>query len=141
MVYRRTPADGHKTAYLGRTRVIVLGPLATRILSPWLYAAAADNGYVFRPSDAPKARGRRGLNPHYSACTLPRAVARAAGRANVALSPRQLRHAFKIDAVEAGGVAGAMAAMSQTTSKAFDNYGRAGQKVMEVAEDIARLIG
>jgi integrase len=141
MVYRRTPADGHKTAYLGRTRVIVLGPLATRILSPWLYAAAADNGYVFRPSDAPKARGRRGLNPHYSACTLPRAVARAAGRANVALSPRQLRHAFKLDALDAGGVAAAMEAMSQTTSKAFDSYGRGGRQAGQAAEDLARRIG
>jgi integrase len=141
MVYRRTPADGHKTAYLGRTRVVVLGPMASRILSPWLYAAAADNGYVFRPADAPKSRNRRGLNPHYSACTLPRAVARAAGRANVAISPRQLRHAFKLDALDAAGTAATMEAMGQTSSKSFDHYGKGGRQAGKAVDDLLRKIG
>jgi integrase len=141
IVYRRTPEDGHKTAYLGRTRVIVFGPRAERILSPWLYAAAEDGGYVFRPSDAPKSRGRRGLNAHYSACTLPRAVARAAASAGVTLNPRQLRHAFKLDALDAAGAAATMEAMGQTSSKAFDHYGRGGRQAGKAVDDLIRKIG
>jgi integrase len=139
MVYRRTPADGHKTAYLGRTRVVVFGPKAARVLSPWLYAAGEDQGYVFRPADAPKSRA--GLNPFYSACTLPRAVSRAAKAAGVRLTPRQLRHTFKLDALAECGQAAAMAALGQTSSKAFDGYGRTGTKVAKAAEDVARKIG
>jgi integrase len=141
IVYRRGPSDGHKTAYLGRTRVIVFGPRAARILSPWLHAAAADGGFVFRPSDAPKSRGRRGLNPHYSACTLPRAVARAAATVAASLTPRQLRHAFKLDALDAAGVAAAMAALGQSSSKAFDGYGRAGRQAGQAVDDLLRRIG
>lgn len=138
-VYRRTPADGHKSAWLGRTKVVILGPLAMRVLSPWLHAAAAggDDDYVFRPSDGPRTGGRRG--PHYRCDSLGQAVRKAAARAGVAMTTYGLRHAFKLDALRQGDVAAVMACLGQTSSRAFDAYGREGASL--AAEDLARKIG
>lgn len=136
-VYRRDPKDGHKTAYLGRTRTVILGVRAVRIIAPWLHAAKADGGYVFRPQDSPRSKGRN-RGDFYTDNTLPQAVRRAAIAAGVELTPYQLRHAFKLAAVAAGGVGAAMESLGQSSSQAFDRYGRGS---LEAAEQLAKKIG
>jgi integrase len=87
-VYR--PAR-HKTEHKGGFRVIVLGPRAMRILSPWCRATGPEE-HIFHPE-------RAGGGPQWDANTYGKSIryairaARKAGLSVVDWSPNQLRHA------------------------------------------------
>jgi integrase len=137
-VWAYRPQGGGKTAHRGHRRVVAIGPQAQAVLAPFLLRCPSPESYLFRPADAPRSRGRK-RNPCYSDTGYCLAVARACLRAGVPrLTPYSLRHAAKVRALEAGGVAGAMQLLSQTSSRAFDSYGRGG---MNLAIDLAKKIG
>lgn len=98
-VWTYAPKD-HKTAGLGKTRVVCLGPEAQKVLRE--AALRHRKGYLFPPSDAMKERSEKSefhrrpnqppnpkktdrvVGEHYSAASIGRAVTRAIEQANKA---------------------------------------------------------
>lgn len=96
LVWLYVPPD-HKTSWLGKPRVIPLGPKAQTILINRLER----EGYFFRPADALAEAGRGcrwEVKPHYTVDVYSQCVRRAIRRANRAgvecphWHPNQLRH-------------------------------------------------
>jgi integrase len=137
-VYR--PRGGGKAARRGHKRAVALGPRAQALLAPWLLRCPADDACVFPPSAAPKTAGRPRVGACYTEASYPRAVARAAKRAGVTgFRCYGTRHAFRNHVLRLGGVAGALAALGQKSTRALDEYG--GGHDLELAKEIARKIG
>jgi integrase len=81
----RASLDKHKTAYVGKERIILIGPEAQAAILPWLRLGAPDRP-VFSPRCQPcpgiaKNRGRRAPGDSYARPSLPQAIRRACNRA------------------------------------------------------------
>jgi integrase len=122
-VWLYTPAS-HKTEHFGRDKVIVLGPQAQEVLTPWLDREPGE--YCFSPAESVAWRASRqrngrtprkkwtppeNLNPMYTRHSYRTAVQRACLKAKVPVwSPNQLRHTrasqirAKYGSIEAAGV-------------------------------------
>ena len=93
-VWKYAP-EGHKTEHHGRSRVIMLGPKAQRILQPLLNRS--EESYLFSPEELTQAAGvvgRLHYSHRYDRTSYRRAIDRAATRVGIKWSPNQLRHTY-----------------------------------------------
>jgi integrase len=126
----------HKTAHRGHRRIVAIGPQAQAVLAPFLLRCPSPDAYLFRPEESPKAR-RRG--PCYRDTSYAHAVKLACIRAGVVpFVPYALRHGFRNAALAAAGVAAAMSALGQKSTRAFDGYGGPD---LRLAAELAKKIG
>jgi integrase len=63
----------HKTAHLGHTRCLFLGPQAQRVLKPWLREDGAE--FVFQPREVVADQRQKWMKDHRTAATRARAAA------------------------------------------------------------------
>lgn len=142
----------HKTEHHDRDRILVLGPRAQAILTPWL---SRDPGeYCFCPAEAvtwsrqrhrvwtipPAKLTQSRLNPRYTRHSYRLAVSRACRRAGVPVwSPRQLRHtrATQIRAVY-GSLEAAKAVLGHADTRVTEIY---ADRDLGLAARVMREIG
>lgn len=109
LIWLAIPAS-HKTFTRGKTRVIVIGPAAQRILGPLLEGLGPDD-YIFSPQRALAGRPRGKPREHYSTNSYGRAIGyaiEAANRRRAACNqeklphwqPNQLRHHVATEVAE-----------------------------------------
>jgi integrase len=120
-VWTFTPAE-HKTAHHDKARVILFGPQAIRLLTPWLLRAG--NGKIFRY------KSRDGYR---------QAIKRAAQRAGQPeWFPNQLRHANGTAVRKQFGLEGSQVILGHSSADITQIY---AERDLEKAREIARKIG
>jgi integrase len=137
----------HKNAWRGQARVIVLGPKAIGLLTPWL-RPDEPGAYLFQPRRSVEDRNarrraerqtprtpsqlarkrkkspRRPPGECYQATSYAHAVARACKKAGVKFRPYGLRHGRKMTIETAAGAEAARAVLGQKSIEATQHYGR-----------------
>ncbi|MFL5341874.1 MAG: tyrosine-type recombinase/integrase [Gemmataceae bacterium] len=159
------PAN-HKTAYLGRPRVVYLGPRAQAALQPFLDAAPDDDAFLFSPardreerlarrrkerqtplypSHARRLAGKRRITPgrvprqRYDHRSYRWAIHRACKKAGVPVwHPHQLRHSHATAVRKQFGLEAAQAALGHAKMNVTELY---AQKDQTLAERVAREVG
>lgn len=127
----------HKMAYRGKRRIIPLGEQAVKLLEPWLATCAPDQ-HVFRPEQAPKARGRT-LRPSYNRDTYTTAVVRACAKAGVPqFGPNRVRHRAAVDIRREFGLEAAQAVLGHSHFSTTERY---APSVSELAKLVATRRG
>jgi integrase len=150
----------HKNAWRGQERVVVLGPKAIAVLTPWL-RPDEPNAYLFCPREAVEERNarrraerrtpftpsqlarqhkktpKRAPGTYYRATSYAHAVSRACKRAGVKFRPYGLRHGRKMAIERAEGVEAARAVLGQKSIQATTLYGKLD--VGKASEIMARL--
>lgn len=155
-VWTFTPQT-HKTAHHGRQRLIFIGPRGQEILQPYL-ASLEDDGYVFRPDAAEKARNqlrksqrkspmtpsqakrkpkatpKKSAGEHYLRTSYTRAITRACKLAKVnEWAPNQLRHNAATELRKKHGLEGTRTVLGHSTTDMTEIYA-------EIDFDTARKI-
>lgn len=157
-VWARAPQQ-HKTARLGKARILTFGPDAQQILAPFLEGRQPDE-YVFQPRDGlaelraeqkadrekrgggsggnrkkPAAEPKRRPGNRYSVRTYRQAIERACVKAGVEhWFPYQLRHLAASEIKAVFGVDGVMAMLGHHTQTMGEHYGgRSFKKAAEIA--------
>jgi site-specific recombinase XerD len=133
--------DKHKTKYMGKKRVVLIGRLAKAVLRP----------YLDRPADLPcfspkESRVQRGwhltkclrLNDAYKTASYRRAVSYACKRAGVDWSPNQLRHSRGQIVRERFGLDAAQVILGHTHAKTTEIYAKAA---LDAAEIVVATLG
>ena len=134
----------HKTQHRGKDRVVLLGPRAVAILTPWLDGKADQAAYCFCPWDGREAgEWAGGRNPRpgvpYDAGSLRQAVTRACDRAGVEhWHPNQLRHSAATTIRALHDLEGAQAILGHSRPETTTIY--AGRAI-ERGKAIMRTIG
>jgi integrase len=118
---------GHKGTWLGREKVIYLGPRARAVVGPRLHLLARADGPLFTTR-----RGTAISTDRYG-----RQVARACVRAGVAhWSPHQLRKARSQEVRDAEGAEAAAAVIGDDVAVTLKHYARSGEALARrVAEE------
>jgi integrase len=151
-VYR--PAK-HKTAYKGKVREIVIGPIGQAVLTPFLDRAA--DAYLFSPKEAraaweagrrkpeSTAASRRVKNPkrrpreRYTVDTYGKAIRKACERKGIPLwHVHQLRHTFGTLVRKAHGVEAAQTALGHAALSATEVYAESN---LAAAKQVAAAMG
>lgn len=123
----------HKTSHRGHDLIKVLGPQAQSAIGPWLMAAEL-TGYIFPPTQ------RRNRAETYTVSGYYQAIRRAIAEAKVEpFCLYALRHAAKLRAEKAAGLAGAAAHLGQASIDTAKLYAR--QQRIDLAIDVAKKIG
>jgi integrase len=152
----------HKTAHLGRDRIVLIGPKGQEVLRPWLRPALG--AYVFSPASSeavrqagrgerrrtkptPSERARRDvarrrarpLSGRYTTNTYAQAVARACVRAGVPKwSPNQLRHARATELRREHGLEVVKAVLGHATVETSQIY---AQRDLAAATAVIERVG
>jgi integrase len=153
------PVGTHKNAWRGQDRVVVLGPRAIEVVTPWLRDDPA--AYLFQPSEAVeevnarrraerrtprtpsqlarkrKARRKRAPGRMYTTSSYAHAVARACARAGVKFRPYALRHGRKMEVEAAVDVDAARTVLGQRSVNSTQLYGKLDLR--RAAEVMSRL--
>jgi integrase len=148
----------HKTAHLGRGKVIVLGPRAQEVLRPWLDRDPESHCFVPAETSAWNNRRRRRREPthspapragaaekrlapgsRYTRHSYRTAVQRACRRAGIAAwAPRQLRHTRATLVRQVYGLEAAKAVLGHADTKVTEIY---AERDLGLAMRVMREIG
>lgn len=122
----------HKTAHLGHTRIIALGPAAQAILAPWLLSCPADDAYLFRPRTSAR----------YSVVSYAKCIAHACERAGVKIWAYGGRRATADRVRRAAGLETARAVLGHATTAETEGYCNIGDELdIEAAARVAARLG
>jgi len=154
--------DKHKTSYRGGSREILIGPIAAKILAPYLDVRQPDD-YVFTPKQArveryallrakrkskvqpsQRCRAKRpsklqvSLLPRFSVPAYTASIRRACDKAGVPhWFPNMLRHSFATEARELFGLDGAQYLLGHSKADTTQVYTARGQQLaMKAASQI-----
>ena len=152
----------HKTAHHGRQRLIFIGPRGQEILQPYL-ASLKDDGYVFRPDAAEKARNqlrksqrkspmtpsqakrkpkatpKKSAGEYYLRTSYTRAITRACKLAKInEWAPNQLRHNAATELRKKHGLEGTRTVLGHSTTDMTEIYAEID---FETARKIMRSSG
>ena len=137
-VWKYAP-EGHKTEHHGRSRVIMLGPKAQRILQPLLNRS--EESYLFSPEELIQAEGVIGCMHYaqqYDRESYTRAIVRAAKRAGVKWSPNQLRHTYATIIRKHHGLEAAQILLGHSKADVTQIY---AERDLQKAVDVVREVG
>ncbi len=138
-VWKYSP-EGHKTEHHGRSRVILLGRKAQRILQPLLNRS--EKSYLFSPEELTKTAGVAGrlhYSQQYDRTSYTRAIARAARRAGVdQWSPNRLRHTYATIIRKRHGLEAAQILLGHSKADVTQLY---AERDLRKAEDVVREVG
>ncbi len=138
-VWKYAPGS-HKNEHHGRSRVIMLGRKAQRILQPLLNRS--EKSYLFSPEELTKAAGVAGrlhYSQRYDRESYTRAIARAAKRAGVdQWSPNRLRHTYATIIRKRYGLEAAQILLGHSKADVTQIY---AERDLQKAEDVVREVG
>lgn len=140
----------HKTQHHGHDRVVMIGPKAQKILTPYLERPA--DAFCFSPREAMAERywgdekraakrppKKRASRDRYCASTYGHAVAEATKKAGVPRwSPNQLRHSVATKIRQRFGIEAAQVVLGHSDLNTTEVY---AEKSMKLAFEVAKTIG
>lgn len=128
----------HKMAYKGKSRICLLGPQACVLVRFWLRLTKDPSDHLFRPQNAPKAKGRV-LSSHYSKDAYILAVHRACVKAGVPnFGPNRVRHLAATEIRRQFGLEAAQVVLGHSSYRTTERY---AAPVSELAERVAKKRG
>lgn len=127
----------NKTAHLGTTLVVFVGPQARKAIEP-LFVGRAETDYLFRPAGKTGKPSKR-YRSHYDTTSYAQAIRRGAAAAKVEhWSPHQLRHARGTAIRERYGLEAAQAALGHARIDATQIYAK---RLLDLAKQAAEETG
>lgn len=127
----------HKTQHHGKSRVIVLGPEAKKVLAPYL--TRRTDAYCFSPSEARKQGRRVKRGDLYGSIQYLRVITRACESLGIeAWHPNQLRHSAGTRIAAEFGLEHAADVLGHATVKMTRVY---AERSLERAAEVAKRVG